>query len=89
MKREKRRTSFELFRLGTSIKGNPKQLKRATFASLKARELDDIERWVKAEPSILGEDLLVITSQLTGFEGTRDGPESSKSSRQAGCRCGS
>jgi len=35
-------------------------------------ERDDLQEWVIAEPRILGEELLVITSEYAGFEGTLD-----------------
>lgn len=42
------------------------------FASLGVLERQDIEEWVTDEPRILGEDLLVVTSEFQGFEDTAD-----------------
>lgn len=42
------------------------------FASLGVLERQDIEEWAIDEPRILGEELLVITSEFQGFEETYD-----------------
>ena len=40
------------------------------LAELGLRERDDLQEWVIEEPRILGEELLVITSEYAGFENT-------------------
>ncbi len=42
------------------------------LAELGLRERDDLQEWVIDEPRILGEGLLVITSEYAGFEDTLD-----------------
>lgn len=42
------------------------------LAELGLRERDDLQEWVIEEPQILGEDLLIITSEYAGFKGTLD-----------------
>lgn len=42
------------------------------LAELGLWERDDLQEWVIAEPRILGEDLLVVTSEYSGFEDTLD-----------------
>jgi hypothetical protein len=66
---------LRLFRLVDGIDGQPETVEPVTFASVGALELKHIEEWLKKEPTLLGEDLLVIASQLTGFDKTRDRPD--------------
>ncbi len=42
------------------------------LADLGLWERDDLQEWVIEEPRILGENLLVVTSEYAGFEGTLD-----------------
>lgn len=42
------------------------------FSSLNILERDDLEEWAIEDPRILGEDLLVITSEFAEFEDTYD-----------------
>lgn len=56
--------SFRLFSLGASIQGEPRPVSPGTFKDLGALELRDIERWVKAQPELLGEELLIVSAQL-------------------------
>jgi alkylated DNA nucleotide flippase Atl1 len=67
--------ALRVFRLIGGIDGRPETVEPATFASVGALELKHIEEWLKKEPTLLGEDLLVIASQLTGFDRTRDRPD--------------
>lgn len=66
------RRSFELFSLSGGIKGSPSKLDPASFVALGALELDDIERWIREDPTLVGEDLKVVTSQFAGFAGSSD-----------------
>jgi alkylated DNA nucleotide flippase Atl1 len=43
-----------------------------SFADVGALEVQHIERWIAAKPELLGERLLVITTQFSGFDRTRD-----------------
>ncbi|WP_372909500.1 hypothetical protein [Salinigranum sp.] len=42
------------------------------LAELGLRERDDLQEWVIEEPRILGEELLIVTSEYAGFENTLD-----------------
>src|SRR3954451_4759837 len=66
------RTSFELFSLSGGVQGTPARLEPATFSALGALELQDIERWIRERPLIVGEELKVITHQFAKFEGSKD-----------------
>jgi alkylated DNA nucleotide flippase Atl1 len=37
--------------------------------------VQDIERWLKQEPGVVGEDLLIVASQFSGFDKTKDRPD--------------
>ncbi|MCH7745287.1 MAG: DUF91 domain-containing protein [Chloroflexi bacterium] len=43
-----------------------------TFQRLGLKERQDLEQWVINEPSILGESLLIITSEYQGFDQTQE-----------------
>jgi len=43
-----------------------------TLAHLQLRERYDLQEWILQTPSILGEDLLVITSEFSGFDKTAE-----------------
>lgn len=66
------RNSFQLFSLGSSVKGSPTLVKPVTFQALNAREVQEIERWLKHEPAVMGEPLKIVASQLAGFDKTLD-----------------
>lgn len=42
------------------------------FSELDILEYQDLQQWVIEEPRILGEDLLIITSEYTGFQDVQD-----------------
>jgi RecB family endonuclease NucS len=69
------REALCVFRLTGGIEGQPESLDPVTFASVGALELRHIEEWLKKEPTLLGEDLLVVASQLASFDKTRDRPD--------------
>lgn len=52
--------------------GTPEHLSERTYSSIGFLERQDLEEWAIEEPRILGEDLLVVTSEFEGFERTRD-----------------
>ena len=47
------------------------KLPLVSFADLGLKERFDIQEWVANEPSILGEDLLIIAKELPISSGTR------------------
>lgn len=73
MAHEKR--TARLFSLGPNIEGVPKLVEPATFAGLGAKELQHLEEWLKKEPALLGEEVLVIAAQLSSWDKTKDRPD--------------
>lgn len=69
------RNSVQLFSLGSSVAGSPIKIAASSFVDLEAREVQDIERWLKTNPRVLGEDMLIVASQLAGFDKTKDRPD--------------
>jgi len=67
-----RATSFKLFTLGRDKSGTPSTVPPASFKLLEAWEQQDIERWIKADPTIVGDDLRLIACQFAGFDKTKD-----------------
>jgi hypothetical protein len=67
-----KRNSFELFSLPGGVAGAPEQLSPASFAAMGALELQDIERWIRERPLLLGEELKIVTHQFASFERTKD-----------------
>ena len=45
------------------------------FSDLGIRERNDIQEWVAANPRILGEDLLIVSKEFSGFDQTRERPD--------------
>jgi alkylated DNA nucleotide flippase Atl1 len=66
------RNSFQLFSIGSTVQGSPTLVTPATFQSLDAREVQEIERWLKQEPAIMGEPLMIVSGQFAGFDRTLD-----------------
>ncbi len=75
MSSEPHRNSVSLFDLGTSIEGSPVALPPASYVKLGAKEVQDLERWLKAEPRVMGEELLIVASQVSNWDRTRDRPD--------------
>jgi alkylated DNA nucleotide flippase Atl1 len=69
---EASRNSFELFIVSDGASGEPRRLDPVTFSGIGALELQDIERWIRERPLVLGEDLKIVTHQFAGFEGAKD-----------------
>jgi alkylated DNA nucleotide flippase Atl1 len=67
--------SVRLFTLGSSITGNPSLIEPALFSVLGAKELQDIERWIKKTPELLGEEIRIVASQLANWDKTKDRPD--------------
>ncbi|WP_217350911.1 endonuclease NucS domain-containing protein, partial [Salinadaptatus halalkaliphilus] len=53
-------------------KDSPQQLEEQEFVELDILERSDFQEWALEEPALLGEDLLIITSEYANFEQTRD-----------------
>ena len=55
------------------VKGKSmKRVNNCTFSSLKLKERHDLQEWIRNEPSSLGEELLIISKEFAGFEGTKE-----------------
>lgn len=61
----------ELFRINPQTRESEK-IEKVEFAELGFRERRDIQEWIAANPSILGEDLLIICKEFSGFDRTRE-----------------
>lgn len=61
-----------LFKIGNEGGNTVEAVPEHELAELGLRERDDLQEWVIEEPRILGEELLVITSEYAGFEDTLD-----------------
>jgi alkylated DNA nucleotide flippase Atl1 len=57
---------------GNDLSGTPQAVTPVSFADVGALEVQHLERWIAAKPELLGERLLVITTQFAGFDRTRD-----------------
>src|SRR3712207_8630205 len=44
----------------------------ASFAGIGALEVQDIERWIRTDPSLAGEDLKIVSNQFGSFQGSKD-----------------
>ena len=64
----------QMFRINIENK-ETKPVTEVNFADLGLREKDDIQEWIAAYPSILGDDLLIIGKEFSGFEGARNRPD--------------
>ncbi|HXS32474.1 MAG TPA: hypothetical protein VN758_01705 [Solirubrobacterales bacterium] len=67
--------SVRLFTLGSKIGGDPRFIEAATFKEFGAGELKDIERWIKREPELLGEEIRIVASQISNWDKTKDRPD--------------
>ena len=64
----------QLFRV-TPGSTESERVEEVEFADLGLREQQDIEDWVAANPSILGEELVIVSRQFRGFDRTRERPD--------------
>ncbi|MDA1348272.1 MAG: endonuclease NucS [Chloroflexi bacterium] len=60
-----------LFKVYPSEK-SAQRVSEIDFAQLGLRERRDIQEWIAATPSILGDDLLIIAKEFSGFDGTNE-----------------
>lgn len=73
MSLSKRRPASLLFELpGQQLTATPKPIDPDSFADLGVLEVQHIEKWLSAVPGVLGEELLVITTQFAGFDRTKE-----------------
>jgi len=48
------------------------RLEQKTFSSLGFRERDHLQEWIAKQPDVLGEDLLIIQKEFSGFDETNE-----------------
>src|SRR3954447_25980363 len=69
----KPRAASLLFELpGNQLSATPKPVDPDSFTDLGVLEVQHIEKWLAAVPEVLGEELLVITTQFAGFDKTKE-----------------
>jgi hypothetical protein len=69
----KPRPASLLFELpGNQLSATPKPVDPESFADLGVLEVQHIEKWLAAVPEVLGEELLVVTTQFAGFDKTKE-----------------
>ena len=61
----------QLFRIDPDSRES-EAISEVDFAQLGFRERHDIQEWVAANPGILGEDLLIIGKEFSGFDRTNE-----------------
>ena len=64
-------TEPQLFRVNPESRES-ESIEEVDFASLGLRERRDIQEWVAANPGILGDDLLIIGKEFSGFDRTNE-----------------
>ena len=50
-------------------------LEACSFSDQGFKERDHLQEWIAKHPSCLGEDLLIIQKEFSGFSGTRERPD--------------
>ena len=48
------------------------RLERKSFASLGFHERDHLQEWIAKQPDVLGEDLLILRKEFSGFDDTQE-----------------
>jgi len=48
------------------------KLEKKSFSDLKFKEREHLQEWIAKNPSSLGEDLLIIQKEFSGFEDTNE-----------------
>ncbi len=48
------------------------KLKKSTFSELGFKERENLQEWIAKEPSVLGEELLIIQKEFSGFDDTNE-----------------
>ncbi len=67
-------TGPNLFKIDPAAK-SAEAVTEIEFAAAGFRERSDIQEWIVVHPTILGEDLLVIAKEFSGFDRTRERPD--------------
>jgi hypothetical protein len=53
-------------------KNRVERIKKQTFTDLGFRERDHLQEWIANDPSVLGEDILIIQKEFSGFSDTNE-----------------
>ncbi len=64
-------TGPQLFKIDSESRDS-ERIQEVDFARLGLRERRDIQEWVAANPGILGDDLLIVGKEFSGFEGINE-----------------
>ncbi len=64
-------TGPQLFRINSKNRESHK-VKEVDFARMGLWERQDIQEWIAANPSILGDDLLIVGKEFSGFDGINE-----------------
>ena len=64
-------TGPQLFRIDDSTRKSEK-IEEVEFSQLGFQERRDIQEWIAANPGILGEDLLIVAKEFSGFDRTNE-----------------
>ena len=62
-------TGPKMFRIEAES-GKATSVKEVDFAQLGLKERSDIQEWVAKHPDILGDDLLIVAKEFSGFDST-------------------
>jgi alkylated DNA nucleotide flippase Atl1 len=55
--------------------GAPQEVASTTFSDIGAKERQDIQRWIKQTPEILGEDIMIIGEEISSWTKSKDRPD--------------
>ncbi|MCE2466007.1 MAG: hypothetical protein J4G01_08085 [Dehalococcoidia bacterium] len=61
----------QLYRIDTESR-NATKVQEVNFNHLGLKERNDIQEWVAANPNMLGEDLLIVNKEFSGFDRTNE-----------------
>ena len=61
----------QLYRLNPETR-EPEQVREVDFAQLGIKEREHIQEWIDNNPDILGEELLIVSKEYGGFDGTNE-----------------
>ena len=64
-------TEPQLFRVNPQSRETDR-IEEVEFSALGFQERRDIQEWVAANPGVLGEDLLIIAKEFSGFDRTNE-----------------
>ena len=64
-------TGTQLFRIDSKSRESDR-VEEVDFARLGLRERRDIQEWIAANPEILGDDLLIVDKEFSGFDRTNE-----------------